>query len=80
MKSEAEPGTKTIQPRRWPLLVGAVALASSTAFLTWWHTTLSGLPDIGDPFDVAAFADISVPDEENAYVLYTAPARLRPVP
>jgi hypothetical protein len=52
------------------LFVGALALAGSTAFLTWWTTTLTGLPDIGDPFDVAAFTDSPVPDSENAFVLY----------
>ena len=56
--------------RRWVLFVGALALAGSTAFLTWWTTTLMGLPDIGDPFDVAAFTDSPVPDDENAFVLY----------
>ena len=56
--------------RRWVLLVGALALAGSTAFLTWWTTTLMGLPDIGDPFDVAAFTDSPVPNDENAFVLY----------
>ncbi len=51
-------------------MLGALALAGASAFLTWWTTTLSGLPDVGDPFDVAAFADQPVPDEENAFVLY----------
>ncbi len=56
--------------RRLILALAAVALAGSTAFVTWWMTTLSGLPDIGDPFDVAGFAERPVPDDENAYVLY----------
>jgi hypothetical protein len=51
------------------LSLAALALAGSTAFLTWWWTTLMGLPDIGDPFDVAAFAP-PIPDEANAFVLY----------
>ncbi len=51
-------------------MIGALALAGASAFLTWWTTTLMGLPDIGDPFDVAAFADPMVPDDENAFVLY----------
>jgi len=38
-------------------------------YLTW-RATLSGLPDIGDPFDVAAFADPTVPDDRNAFTLY----------
>jgi hypothetical protein len=65
----------TDQPRprrigRIALLLAALALAGSGALLTWWMTTLSGLPDIGDPFDVAAFAGPPIPDEENAFVLY----------
>ena len=74
------------QPKRRPigrlvLAVGALVLAGSTAFLTWWSTTLTGLPDVGDPFDVAAFTERPVPDEENAYLLYReAVARLPPGP
>jgi hypothetical protein len=57
-------------------MIAGVALAGSTAFLTWWTTTLSGLPDVGDPFDVAAFSR-PIPDETNAFVLYReAVARL----
>jgi hypothetical protein len=31
---------------------------------------LWGLPDIGDPFDVAAVRDLRVPDDQNAWLLY----------
>ena len=49
--------------------------------LTWRATTLRGLPDIGDPFDVAAFSSVSIPDEANAYTLYKeAVGRLTPEP
>ena len=37
---------------RLALALAALALSGSTAFLTWWTTTLMGLPDVGDPFDV----------------------------
>ena len=47
--------------------IGVVALSLG---LTWRATTLIGLPDIGDPFDVAAYADAVVPDDRNAFVLY----------
>ena len=57
------------------LVLGALALAGSTAFLTWWTTTLMGLPDVGDPFDVAAF-ERPIPDETNAFVLYRQAAAL----
>jgi hypothetical protein len=36
----------------------------------WWAMQLRGLPDVGDPFDVAAFEAGQVLDEDNAYVLY----------
>jgi hypothetical protein len=38
----------------------------ASAFAIWWLISLSGLPDIGDPFDVAAFRAFRVPDDENA--------------
>jgi hypothetical protein len=65
--------------RRGRLIVGlaALALAGSTAFLTWWTTTLTGLPDVGDPFDVAAF-ERPIPDDENAFVLYRQAAAILP--
>jgi hypothetical protein len=33
-------------------------------------TSLIGLPDVGDPFDVAAFRAFSVPDDQNAFVMF----------
>ena len=56
--------------RRWLLVVGALGVLVGSGFGTWWFTTLSGLPDVGDPFDVAGFAEKPVPDGENAYALY----------
>jgi len=59
----------------------ALALVALALFLTWRATTLRGLPDIGDPFDVAAFADREIADGDNAYVLYKqAVARLTKEP
>jgi hypothetical protein len=37
---------------------------------------LWGLPDIGDPFDVAAFRSFTIPDDRNAFVLYRQAARV----
>jgi hypothetical protein len=51
------------------VFLAALGLAGSTAFLTWWTTSLVGLPDVGDPFDVKAFGQ-PIPDETNAFVLY----------
>jgi hypothetical protein len=31
-----------------------------------WLLQLTGLPDIGEPFDVAAFRAFKVPDDRNA--------------
>ena len=67
----------TGQRRRWLVLIGSLALAGSTAFLTWWTTTLMGLPDVGDPFDVAAF-ERPIPDDTNAFVLYKQAAAILP--
>ncbi len=68
------------QPRRigrLALVLGALVLAGSTAFVTWWTTTLVGLPDVGDPFDVEAFCR-PIPDETNAFVLYKQATALLP--
>ena len=49
-------------------LVLAVGLAlGAGAFAIWWLTSLNGLPDFGDPFDVAAFRAHSVPEKQNAF-------------
>ena len=49
-------------------LVLAIGLAvAASAFAIWWLNSLNGLPDIGEPFDVAAFRAFSVPDDQNAF-------------
>ena len=61
--------------------LAALGLVGLALLLTWRATTLIGLPDIGDPFDVAAFVAHSVPDDRNAFVLYRqASDRMRPEP
>jgi hypothetical protein len=50
-----------------------------TLFLVWmWRVrSLDGLPDVGDPFDVAeALRPIEISDEDNAYVAYSEARRL----
>jgi hypothetical protein len=60
----------------------AICLAiAATAFAIWWLTSLNGLPDIGDPFDVAALREITIPDDQNAFTfLQRAHETLTPLP
>jgi hypothetical protein len=60
----------------------AIGLAlAATAFAIWWLTSLNRLPDIGDPFDVAAFRAFRVPDDQNAFTfLRRAEEKLTPSP
>jgi glyoxylase-like metal-dependent hydrolase (beta-lactamase superfamily II) len=61
-------------------MAGCLVLAAA-AFAIWWLTSLNGLPDIGDPFDVAAFRAFSVPDAQNAFTfLRRAEEKLTPSP
>ena len=53
------------------MLVLTICLAvAATALAIWWLTSLNGLPDIGDPFDVAAFRTFRLPDEQNAFTFF----------
>jgi hypothetical protein len=47
--------------------VTLVLTVAATALAAWWLDSLHGLPDIGDPFDVAAFRAFSVPDDQKAF-------------
>jgi len=60
-------------PRASAALAGLLFLAGAW---TWWATQLWGLPDIGDPFDVAAFQAVRVPDERNAFLEYREAAMM----
>ena len=51
------------------VLAIGVALAG-TALAIWWLTSLNGLPDIGDPFDVAALRAFSIPEDRDAFVFF----------
>ena len=59
-----------------------LALASPTAALAiWWLTSLNGLPDIGDPFDVAAIRAFTIPEHDNAFTFFRrANDKLSPCP
>ena len=53
------------------LLVVTIGLAvAAGALALWWLTSLNGLPDIGDPFDVAAFRTFRLPDDQNAFTFF----------
>jgi hypothetical protein len=65
--------------RRRILGAALIVLAIIASLPLWWVIQLVGLPDIGDPFDVAAFRALTIPDERNAYLLYgQAAQRLKP--
>ena len=63
------------------VVVLAVGVAvAATALAIWWLNSLNGLPDIGDPFDVAAFRAFRLPDEQNAFTyLRRASEKLTPI-
>jgi len=70
LSTETAREPKTARPSRWAWTLAALAMTMGLALYLTWRATLSGLPDIGDPFDVAAFADARVADDDNAFVLY----------
>ena len=58
------------QLARVTIVLAVVLAVAATALAIWWLTSLNGLPDIGDPFDVAAFRAFSVPDDQNAFTYF----------
>jgi hypothetical protein len=48
-------------------VVAICLVVAGAALAIWWSTSLNGLPDIGDPFDVVAFRAFSIPDDQNAF-------------
>ena len=53
--------------------VGFIALIGGTI---WKMRSLDGLPDVGDPFDVAEMRrPVEIPDADNAFVAYAAASR-----
>jgi hypothetical protein len=55
------------QMLRVTLVLVICCVLAASAFAIWWLTSLNGLPDIGDSFDVAAFQAFRVPDDQNAF-------------
>src|SRR6516165_5125077 len=61
------------------VLAACIAVAAMVLAI-WWLNSLNGLPDIGDPFDVAAFRAFRLPDEQNAFTyLRRAKEKLTPL-
>ncbi len=79
-----EPATRRRSIRELARFLSRHRLASAVVALVgmviglwaWWATQLWGLPDIGDPFDVAAFENVHVPDDRNAFLWYRDAASL----
>ena len=68
---------RPVKPRKRRIwAIALVVLATIAIFATWRATSLSGLPDVGDPFDIAAYADVKVPDDRNAFTLYRHATKL----
>jgi hypothetical protein len=67
------------RPLAAAVLLGLAAIAGTSI---WQLRSTDGIPDVGDPFDVAAaLRPIPIADEDNAYVLYgEAKARFVRVP
>jgi hypothetical protein len=68
--SMAVPFRWIARSRRRVCCAGLIVVSMLTAPPLWWMTQLVGLPDIGDPFDVAVFRAQTIPDDRNAFVLY----------
>jgi hypothetical protein len=55
----------------WVLLALMVGIGlAGTGLAVWWLTSLNGLPDIGDPFDVGALRAFSIPEDRDAFVFF----------
>ncbi len=69
---------KRLRQLLWCIL--GLSLAAGV-FAIWWLTSLYGLPDIGDPFDVAAFKSYQIPDDQNGVAFFQkAFEKLTPLP
>jgi hypothetical protein len=60
---------KRLRQLMWVTLVLAICFTvAASALAIWWLTSLNGLPDIGDPFDIAAFRASRIPEDQNAFI------------
>jgi hypothetical protein len=86
MESRAETRVRTQSRCGWggritrgPLLFLGFLIACIAILAIWFRgmRSLEGLPDVGDPFDVAlARRPVEIPDADNAYVSYSQARRL----
>jgi hypothetical protein len=72
----AKPIRWIARSRRRICVAALILLAMIAAPPLWWWTQLAGLPDIGEPFDIAAFRAFAIPDDRNAYVDYREASKL----
>ena len=72
---------KRLRQLLWITAGLAILLALiSGIFGIWWLKSLNGLPDIGDPFDVAELNRFQIPDDQNAFTyLRLADQKLTPL-
>jgi hypothetical protein len=66
-ETRSEMAPRRVRRRFWT--VGPVVLTALAIVVTLKATSLNGLPDVGDPFDVEEFSR-PIPDETNAFVVY----------
>ncbi len=62
--------TDRIKARRVALSAVVLIVALGGSYLLLRSTSLRGLPDVGDPFDVAQYATVSIPEDENAFTFF----------
>jgi hypothetical protein len=63
------------------LILAATLVIGACGVMLRRATSLIGLPDVGDPFNVAAFRAIRVPEEQDAFALFRRAAdKLRAMP
>jgi hypothetical protein len=91
-KTQSLPLSTRSRLRRWALrrarqisiavlIVAVVVGVAACAIMIRRATGLIGLPDIGDPFDVAAFRAFRVPEDQDAVILVRqAAAKVKPMP
>jgi hypothetical protein len=72
----------SLTPARRLAIIVAIGLSAFLGVTIWRMQSLDGLPDVGDPFDVAeARRPVVIPDADNAFVAYeAADQKLRNLP